>query len=85
METTYGLTVPEEGAPGGLCISCALLHHDFKEILGRGAGDDHFSEMPLPQAWIDGRRYRLLPYIQTQETTCRECNVRVPSLYVPAG
>jgi hypothetical protein len=45
--------------------------------------DEHFSEVPLPEARIDGRRYRLLPAIGTEETTCSECGRSVPNIYTP--
>jgi hypothetical protein len=68
----------------GLCLECALRHHDFREILARSTDDDLFSETPLPEAWIGGRRYRLLPNPTLQETTCSQCNANVASLYMPA-
>ena len=85
MPITNHLTAPEKGFVPSLCIECALRHHDFREILGRGTDDyDLSSETPLPEAWIAGRRYRLLPYAGGQETMCSECNRSVASLYMPA-
>ena len=85
MQITYSQTVREKRVVTGLCIECAVRHHGFREILGRGTGDDLFLETPLPEALIDGRRYRLLQPIGNQETTCSACKRRVPVLYVPAG
>jgi hypothetical protein len=73
------------GVMTGLCVECALRHHDFREVLGRGADEGLFSETPLPEAWIAGRRHRLVPHAGSQETTCSECNRNVASLYTPAG
>ena len=67
----------------GLCIGCAIRHHDFREKLGREMEDDQLPGPPLSEAWIDGRRYRLLPSIGTERTTCSECNRSVPSIYTP--
>ncbi|HVN23928.1 MAG TPA: hypothetical protein VMT71_08145 [Syntrophorhabdales bacterium] len=69
----------------GLCIGCALLHHDFREILGRSPEEDdsYPSEMALPEAWIDGRRCRLVPETTAHEAFCKECTTRAPGLYVP--
>jgi len=67
----------------GLCVECAVRRHDFKEILAHGKGDDHFSESPLPEAWIDGRRYKLLTPVGSQKVTCRECNRKVTSIFLP--
>jgi hypothetical protein len=84
MQLTENQVTPGTDAITGLCIGCALLHHDYREMLWRDTGDVHFSEMPLPEAWIDGRRHRLLPHIGSQSTVCGECNTSVPSLYMPA-
>jgi hypothetical protein len=78
-------TEPEKGFVSGLCVECALRHHDFREILRRGTDDyDLFSETPLPEAWIAGRHYRLLPCAGGHETMCSECNRSMASLYMPA-
>ncbi len=73
----------ENGLSAGLCVECALRHHDFREILERGAVYELFSEAPLPEAWIGGRRHRLLLCDGAHETTCCECARSVPSLYIP--
>ncbi len=67
----------------GLCIECALRHHDFKEILARGKDDDLFPESPLPAAWIDGRRCRVLIPIGNQTALCHECQRNVPTIFLP--
>ncbi len=67
----------------GLCVECAVRRHDFKEILAHGKGDDLFYESPLPAAWIDGRRYKLLTPVGRQKVTCRECNRKVTSIFLP--
>jgi len=66
----------------GLCVECAVRRHDFKEMLTNGKGDDRFSEAPLPAAWIGGRRHRLLTPVNAQGAMCRECNRKVPSIYL---
>ena len=82
MQFTENQAARETRVVTGLCIGCALRHHDFREILGR---DDQSSERPLPEAWIDGRRYRLLPATGTEGAMCSDGNVSVPSIYLPAG
>ncbi len=79
------LMAPLQNAQPGLCIGCALLHHDFTEILGCDAEDVYHDEVALPEAWIDGRRYRLCPRPSTVNETgsCRECKTFSPSLYLP--
>jgi len=67
----------------GLCVECAIRHHDYKEILPHGRSDDHFPEAPLPSAWIDGRRHRLLIPASKEGTSCSECNKRVPGIFLP--
>ncbi len=67
----------------GLCMGCALLHHDYREILGQSTDDDYSSDKALPEAWIDGRRYRLYPDVMAHEMFCSECNGRTPGVYVP--
>jgi len=85
MQITYSQTEQKKRVITGLCIGCAVRHPGFREILGRGTGDDLLLETPLPEAWIDGRRYRLLLPIGNREATCSACKRRVPGLYVPAG
>ena len=85
VQITYSQTVREKRVVTGLCIECAVRHPGFREILGGGTGDGLFLETPLPEAWVDARRYRLLQPIGDQETTCSACKRRVPVLYVPAG
>lgn len=67
----------------GLCMECAMRRHAFNELTGRGEGPDHFDQMPLPEALIDGRRYVLLSHAWTHQETCSECNRTTPALYVP--
>jgi hypothetical protein len=78
-------TVTEQTGAVGLCIGCAILHHDFREILAISANEEYLSEVSLPEAWIDGKHYRLLPFIVSRVGACRECNLIAPSLYVPAA
>jgi hypothetical protein len=67
----------------GLCLECAVRRHDFKEVLVNGMSDDRFSDAPLPEAWIGGRRHRLLIPVGTQGAKCDECNRGVASIYLP--
>jgi len=79
------IAVTKQNEAVGLCISCAILHHDFREILAASEREEYLSEMSMPEAWIDGRHYKLLPYVVSRAGACRECNLKVPSLYVPAA
>jgi hypothetical protein len=83
VQPTENQTAPGKGAGTGLCMECAMRHHDYREILRHETGDDHFSETPFPRAWIDGRRHMLLSRAWTHRETCPECNREAPSLYVP--
>ena len=83
MQLTESQTAPSKGVVTGLCMECAMRHHDYREMLRHETGDDHFSETPLPEAWIDGRRHMLLSHPWTQQETCAECNRKAPSLYMP--
>ena len=67
----------------GLCVECAIRHHSYKEILAQGKGEDYFSDLPLPAAWIDGRRHRLHTPDRGLRATCRECHKRVACIYLP--
>ncbi len=66
----------------GLCLQCAVARHDFKEILAHGKGDDHFRDSPLPAAWIDGRRYKVLSPVGAQTAICNECGRDVVSIFM---
>ena len=68
-----------------LCMECAIRHHDFREILGHEVEDDPFPDVPLSEAWIDGRRYRLTPGIKTERTRCSDCARTVTTIYTPIG
>ena len=83
MQIMEGRAMPYKPILTGLCVECAIRHHDYKEILPHGKVDDHFLEAPLPSAWIGGRRYRLLIPVGNQGTACSECNKRVPSIFLP--
>ena len=83
MQVTDNQTARKAWVIRGLCIGCAIRHHDFREKLGRDMEDSQLSGPPVSEAWIDGRCYRLLPSIGTESTTCSECNRSVPSLYTP--
>ena len=67
----------------GLCMECALRHHDYKEMLRHETADDHTSEMLFPQARIDGRCHVLLSHAWTHQETYVECERKAPSLYLP--
>jgi hypothetical protein len=81
IQLTENQTAPGKGAVTGLCMECAIRHHDYKELLGHKM-DDHYSEAPFPRAWIDGRRHMLLSRAWTHQETCTECNGKAPNLYV---
>ncbi len=75
-------TAPRKGVVAGLCIGCAMHHHDYREVLRHETGDGHYPETSFPQAWIDGRRRMLLSRAWTHQETCTECNREAPSLYM---
>ena len=81
-QLTESQAVPRKGVVTGLCMECAMCHHDYKEVLRQETGDDHYSETPFPQAWIDGRRHMLLSRAWTHQETCVECNGKAPSYFV---
>jgi len=67
-----------------ICIECAVAHHEFREILpppedgtaGRG-------RIILPEAWIDGKRYKL-DHVALYHVACDQCRRVRGSLYMPA-
>lgn len=67
-----------------ICIDCALAYHDFKEIpppfdCGVAAQRTETS----PEAWIDGKRYRL-GLVASYHVPCDQCRRVRGSLYMPA-
>ena len=66
-----------------LCMECAMRRHTFNESTGRGRRIDHFDQVSLPEALIDGRCHMLLPHAWSHQDTCSECNQTTPTLYVP--
>jgi hypothetical protein len=68
----------------GLCAGCASRYHDFREITGRAPVDEHFPEMSLPQAWIDGRPHVLRPTV-IECAICSDCGKNVTSIYLPVS
>jgi hypothetical protein len=83
VQSTENQAVPRNGSVTGLCMECAIRHHDYREMLWHETGDDHFSETPFPRAWIDGRQYMLLSCAWMHQETCPECNRKAPGFYVP--
>jgi hypothetical protein len=84
MQLIQECAMRHENILTGLCVECAIRRHDFREILAHGRrGDDYFFEAPLPAAWIDGRRHRLLTRAGTEEMICSECNRRAAGIYHP--
>jgi hypothetical protein len=67
----------------GLCPECSVSHHYYQEILAHDEGDEYFLDVPLPAAWIDGRRHRLHTPVSEQSAECKECKKRVPAIYLP--
>jgi hypothetical protein len=60
-----------------------MRHHDFREIIGRSIPRGLWTYVAAPEAWIDGRRYRLEPG-RAFRGPCDEC-LRVRSdLYTRA-
>ena len=82
VQLTETEAVPRNGSVTGFCMECAMRHHDYREMLWHETGEEHFSETPFPQAWIDGRRHMLLSHTWTHQETCTECNRTAPSFYM---
>ena len=92
--TYIRLTVGEMGAAEnstpsdkrvGLCMECALRHHDYREMLPTETDDGYTPETPFPQALIDGRRYVLLSRAWTYQKTCAECDRDADGFYLPVN
>ncbi len=83
LASNRSLMPPEGDLPAGLCIGCAMLHHDYTEIIGPAAAEEYCCDKALPEAWIDGRRYRLNPDVAARTCVCRECNARALGVYIP--
>jgi len=78
-----GARVHGKGMITGLCVECAIRYHSYQEILAHGKGEDYFSDLPLPAAWIDGKRHRLQTPDCKQAMTCSKCHKRVACIYLP--
>jgi hypothetical protein len=78
-QLTEDQTGPAKSEVNGLCMECAMRHHEYGEMLRHEKGT---SETAFPRAWIDGRRHILLPRAWTHQETCTECNRKASSLYV---
>lgn len=65
-----------------ICIECAIKHYDFEEILRSSNGDGAHSERALPEAWIDGRKYRLGP-VAYYHVACDRCHRVASNLFMP--
>lgn len=67
-----------------ICIECALAYHEFKEIVplfDRDAVTPH--REIAPEAWIDGKRYKL-GRVASYHVPCDQCRRVRSSLYLPA-
>jgi len=66
------------------CIECALSYHEFKEILPAFNHDAVVSRREAtPEAWIDGKRYRL-GHVASYHVSCDQCRRVTSSLFMPA-
>jgi hypothetical protein len=65
-----------------ICIECAISHHDFEEILRSSNGEGVCNERALPEAWIDGRKYKLGP-VAPYHVACDQCHRVTSSLFMP--
>jgi hypothetical protein len=66
------------------CIECALAYHEFKEILPAFNHDAVVSRREVsPEAWIDGKRYRL-GNVASYHVPCDHCRRVTRRLFVPA-
>ena len=67
-----------------ICIECALTYHDFQEILPPPRyGEAASTRETSPEAWIDGKRYKL-GLVALYHVPCDQCRRVRGSLYMPA-
>lgn len=66
----------------GLCVECAVRHHDVSQTNRRCAAGSEGLETSSADAWIDGRCHTMLPSLG-RRMLCSECGRIVGSLYVP--
>ena len=77
---------PNQGAESetlGLCIECAVRHHDLSQATRPHAGGSDRLEASLIDAWIDGRWYTMLSSVGATTMHCRECRRIMASIYLP--
>lgn len=76
-------TAREPGDGSGLCVTCALTRHDFREMTDAAPDDDtHFSGTLQPHARIDGIHH-VLRRAGKGCDTCDDCGKEATSIYVP--
>jgi hypothetical protein len=66
-----------------VCIECAIRRHRYREILSPALRKGVCAETSSREAWIDGRKHRLVhagPY----HISCTDCRQVNASLYEPA-
>jgi hypothetical protein len=66
----------------GLCIECAVRHHDVSQTNRPCVGGTDSLEMSSADAWIDGRCHVMLPSLG-RSMRCKECDRVASCLYVP--
>jgi hypothetical protein len=71
-----------QGSTGsGLCVTCALRRHDFREVMGSVPDGDCPSEASGSQARIDGVRHVLRSASGCR--TCDDCGRNATHFYIP--
>ncbi len=74
-------TAGPESETVGLCIECAVRHHRLSQTNRPCMGEGDGLETSLAEAWIDERRYAMVPSVGIT-MRCRECHGIKKSLYV---
>jgi hypothetical protein len=64
-----------------ICIECAVRYHEFREIQPSPRSVKVTSgRTMLPEAWIDGKRYRL-DHVALYHVPCDQCRSVKGTLY----
>jgi hypothetical protein len=65
-----------------ICAECAIRYHDFEEIPRSSDNGGMYKEKAFPEAWIDGKKYRL-GAVASYHVACDHCHRVMGSLFMP--